>query len=272
MFKKVMIAALAVVVGGGFLMFGSRAVSHVRLMCKQMRAYTVRQVPPEQELKRLRMELNDSKKEDNRIVDSIVKLEMEVERVQGSVTAKKERLAKLDREMKGWETALAGEGTDLRVSFNGTTRPYSRTSVEAQLRADARAFLNVKNTLKGEEELLKIKQETLTQTRQRLSERQAHREKKLAELQQLENSLLELRRAQATGAATGEDDRLSRFNQDFQSLQERIKAEQRKNAISAGTDQGPIRNAESLEKSKGDTEVENLLKSRRAPGAPVAGR
>ncbi len=271
MFKKVMIAALAVVVGGGFLIFGSRAISHVRLAVRQAREYAKKQVSPEQELKRLRMELNDSKKEDHRIVDSIVKLEMDVERVQKSVSAKKARLVRLDSEMKGWETALAGEGTDLRVSFNGSTRQFSRANVQDQLRTDARTFLNVKNSLKGEEELLKIKQETLTQTRQRLSERQAHREKKLAELQQLENSLLELRRAQASGEATGEDDRLSRFNQDFQSLQERIKSEQRKSVISSGTDKGPIRNAE--EQSKTDTEVDALLKSRRgADGSPVAGR
>jgi len=269
MFKKVVIAALAVVVGGGFLMFGSRAISHLRLVCREARQAAKNSVPPEREVKRLRMEVERLKDDDLRYVDQIARLSLEVDDVKARVKAKEETLAKLDREMKGWETALASDATVVNVTFNGQERQYQRTQVAAQLKTDARRYLNGQAALKGDKDLLKIKEETLALARQKRTEVASARERMLAELQQIENALLEEQRAQARGEITGENGRLAEVSSDLKALKDRVRLMQEKNKIRGTSEAGPIRDAEA--QAKPDNEVDNFLKARRNPApAPVA--
>jgi predicted nuclease with TOPRIM domain len=273
MFKKVVIAALAVVVGGGFLMFGSRAVSHLRLCIREARQRAQNSVPPEREVKRLRMEVDRLKEDDLRYVDQIARLSMDVDEVKERVKTKEAALAKLDTEMKGWETALASEGTTLNVTFNGQPREYPRSEVATQLRTDARRFLNLQASLKGDKDLLKIKQETLTLARQKRTEVASAREQMLARLQQIENALLEEQRAQARGEVTADSGRFAQVSNDLKALEQRVKLMQarRKLQASGTSDAGPIRANEA--QAKPDTEVDNLLKVRRdGRTAPVATR
>jgi uncharacterized membrane protein YcaP (DUF421 family) len=263
-----MIAALAVVVGGGFLMFGSRAVSHLRLAIREARQAARAKVSPERELARLRMELERDKDKDRDAIDKIVRLGIEVKGIKDEVAAKRTALATLDRDMKTWETALDGEGTTLRVNFNDNTKEWTRAQVEEQLRADARRLINLKNALSGREALLKIKQETLTASKAALASRQTLREKNLAKLQQIENALLEERLARERGDIVGDDGSSSPLNQDIKALDNRVKTLTATRTYGVG-DAGPIRGAEA--QAKPDTEVDNLLKARRnSRTAPVA--
>jgi len=269
MFKKVVIAALAVVVGGGFLMFGSRAVSHMRLCLREARQAARAKVSPERELARLRMELERDKDKDREAIDKIVRLGIEVKAIREEVSAKKTALANLDRDMKTWETALASDNTTLRVTFNESTKDWTRAQVEEQLRVDARRFINLKNVLSGREALLKIKQETLTASKAALAARQTLREKNLAKLQQIENALLEERLARERGEIVGDDGSASPLNQDIKSLDDRVKTMTATRTYNVGGEAGPIRGAEA--QAKPDTEVDNLLKARRNnQTAPVA--
>jgi chromosome segregation ATPase len=263
-----LIAALAVVVGGGFLMFGSRAISHLRLCYREARQAARNSVPPEREVKRLRMEVERLKDDDLRYVDQIARLRMEVNEVKERIGKKDSELAKLDREMKEWEKALANDGTVLTVTFNGNAREYPRSQVDAQLKTDARRFLNLQGALKGDKDLLKIKQETLTLAEQKRAEVRSAREQMLARLQQIENALLEEQRAQARGEALSDSGRFAQVSNDLKALEERVKLLKVKRELSASSDAGPIRSNEA--QSKQDTEVESFLKARRAPTAPIA--
>jgi archaellum component FlaC len=258
-----MIAALAVVVGGGFLMFGSRAISHLRLVCREARQAAKNSVPPEREVKRLRMEVERLKDDDLRYVDQIARLAMEVDDIKARVKGKEEKLAKLDREMKGWETALTSDATVVNVNFNGQPREFPRAQVAAQLRTDARTFLNLQNSLKGDKDLLKIKEETLTLSRQKRIEVRSAREQMLARLQQIENALLEEQRAQARGEVGGDSGRLAEASNDLKALEDRVKLMQRTRELRATSDAGPIRDAEA--QTKPDNDVDNFLKARRTP-------
>jgi len=261
MCKKVLIAALAVVVGGGFLMFGSRAVSHLRLCVRQAREAARAKVSPEREVARLRMELERDKDRDRDAIDKIFRLKVEVDDLQAEVKDRQEKLVKLDREMKTWETVLAGEGTTLRVTFNDETRDYPRAKVEEQLKRDARSYLNLKNVVDGRQSLLKIKQDTLTARRKALNDRQALREKNLAKLQQIENALLEERLARERGEIANDDGSLSPLNQDLKALQNRVDV-MKATRTGTATDAGPIREATSQDKP--DREVDAFLKARRS--------
>jgi len=269
MFKKVFVAALAVVVGGGFLMFGTRAISHVRLAIKEARTAARAKVSPEREVARLRMELERDKGKDRAAIDRIARLTVEVGNLQNEVNEKKSNLAKLDREMKTWETALSNDGTTLQVTFNDRTKDYSRVQVEEQLRRDARVFLNLKNSLEGQEALLKIKQETLSANKKALADRQTLREKNLAKLQQIENALLRERLKREQQGIVSEDGRESPVFQDIKALDNRVRtmAEESQILSNGGTDEGPIRG--DAIKSKPDTEVDTFLKARRGPANVV---
>jgi hypothetical protein len=261
MCKKVLIAALAVVVGGGFLMFGSRAVSHLRLCVREAQQRAKASVSPEREIKRLRMELERDKTKDREAVDKIVRLGIEVEGLQNEVNTKKTELANLDKDMKTWETALSQDGTTLKVTFQEHTKDWTRAQVEEQLRVDARRFLNLKTAIAGKEALLKIKQETLTASKKALEARKTHREKNLAKLQQIENALLEERLARERGEIVGDDGGSSPLNEDIKALDVRVKAMRDARQYVGGGDTGPIRGDAAQQKT--DTEVDNFLKARR---------
>jgi chromosome segregation ATPase len=225
-------------------------------------------VPPEREVKRLRMEVDRLKDDDRKYVDQIARLSLEVDAIKARVKGKEEKLAKLDREMKGWETALASDATVVNVNFNGTPREYPRSQVETQLRTDARTFLNLQAALKGDQGLLKIKQETLTLVGQKRAEVRSAREQMLAELQQLENAILEERTAQVRGEVGGDNGRLAEVSNDLKALKDRVQLMKKTRDLSRTGEAGPIRDAEA--QTKPDSEVDTFLKARRAPTAPVA--
>jgi chromosome segregation ATPase len=270
MCKKVGIAAVAVVLGLVVLgMTSTKVGSLLRLKWEKIHKHANNQVSPETEIERLRLVLKESEADDRRYEDQIARLALDVEKIETSVVKNEKALAELKSYITEMDAQLEQAGSTAKlVVFRNKER--SRTDLEAQVNIDSRKYLNDQKALTAQKDLLRIKRETLAQSQQRLRELRSSREQALARLQQLENALLEERRAQVQSQALADDGKMAQFGKDLESLEDRIKLMQKRRELRpTPVGQGPIREAEA--KEKGDAEVQAFRQSLRAP-APVANR
>src|SRR4051794_20008079 len=99
MCKKVLIAALAVVVGLAVVK-GTWIGSHLRLRFKEARDSVKASIPPEQEISRLRMELANLAREDDKHFDKVARMWASVEKMDREVNDVKARLTKEEARIK----------------------------------------------------------------------------------------------------------------------------------------------------------------------------
>lgn len=213
MCKKVLIAALAVVVGLAVVK-GTWVGSHVRLNLNKARAWAKKQVTPEQEIARLRMELRNLEKDDDKHVDKVAhmynrveKLEAEVAKIQKNVKSQEKRIGLLREELNSGKQFVMHEG--------------SRYTKE-DLRSDARKFKIAEENLKSKEANLEAQKKHLTLERNKLTELQTNREQMATLLQQLETALAEERHAQAASQSTIDDSGYQRLKAEMDSVRDRI--------------------------------------------------
>jgi len=241
MCKKVLIATLAVVFGLAVVK-GTWIGSHVRFNFKKAQTWVNDRVPPEQEIARLRMELDNLGKDDEKYYDKVARQVTEVKKMERQVAAMRRDLSGREASIRDMRTALnRDKDTDL-VTFNGNR--YERTDLQEQIRRDAQNFLADEATVKSREQHLQAMRKSLAINKKKLSELKIVREQYATELQKLETALAEERQVQAQAAATLDDADYQRIRKDMDSIRDKIEFLKTKRELKGEALDGPVKAVE----------------------------
>jgi len=214
MCKKVLIVALAVVVGLAVVK-GTWIGSHLRLHFKQARDSVKASIPPEQEIARLRMELGNLAREDDKHFDKVARMWARVEKTDREVTDIKTRLSKEEARIKQLRLELVGKDSDF-VLYQGNKYTMD------DLRSDALAFQQAEDSCKSKDANLQAQKKHLALEKKKLSELRITREKMATDLQRLETALAEERHAQAASESCVDDSSYRKLRKEMESVRERI--------------------------------------------------
>jgi chromosome segregation ATPase len=162
MFKKVLIASLAVVIGLA-VVANTRMGSHVRLWWKGVKSSMAKKVPAEREIARLRMEVANLEKEDARFYDLVAKQRIEVREAEEQLTKNKDRLASLGARLSDLHALLKenGKSEGFKVSYKGNE--FSLADLKKQRDLDFDRFEPLEALVKSQEKALTAKKAALAQ-------------------------------------------------------------------------------------------------------------
>jgi chromosome segregation ATPase len=243
MLKKLLIAAVAVVVGLA-VVHSTRLGSYFRLNWHKATAWAQKQVPLETEVERLREEVSrlgrDSKTHFNAIAEEMVG----VEKLEADVGRSRAGLEKLERSIQTMRTDL--KAGDEFITYGDTK--YSRKQVESQLNRDWDTFKRAKSELKAKEEMLEARKGSLAKAREQLAAMQDVRRDMEVELTRLEAELKTVRLAQTRSKFHLDDSELSRVKEGIEALRTRINVERRALEVEGEFTTGRISVDKKLEK------------------------
>lgn len=240
MCKKLLIAALAVVVGVG-VVSSTRLGSHIRLWWNKGSNWAKQQVPPETEIERLRMELSRLSSLDERYYDQVARQKRDVRKLREKLSKDKTSLTKLEREIKSMRTALLDETEKVVVDLGNGRTEYSRENVLAQIREDAQRFFTDAEAVKADDEHLRELEKTLAINEQKLKDLELTRKKMAVRLVQLEKELAQERRLQTQSEMTLDDSQYAKVNKEIEELEGRIESMKIKRDLRGQSTRGPIR-------------------------------
>jgi peptidoglycan hydrolase CwlO-like protein len=262
MCKKVLVAALAVVVGLAVIK-GTWLGSHFRAWKNRAGAWAKRQVKPETEIQRLRHEVQRLDEEDSRWFDKVARQRIEVRHLEEKVKANKAELAVLHERIGKLNAALK---EDLQqVSYNGLT--FSRVDAQRQMDLDFNRYRPLKKTVEGQEKYLTALHKALQQNEEKLFSLRQVRQDMLTQLQELETELAQLRQAKNVDKALLDTSNYTRVQKDIESLKRRLEEEKEKLKLRGILDKGPIERAEEAKKRVAARQAEIDAE---VPAAPLA--
>ncbi len=220
MFKKMAIAALAVV-AGLFVLNTTYFGSYAKTAWKKAKSAANHQVPLEFKIETLRNEISqlipDMKKNISALAEEIVavdNLQREVSELRASVTAQKENL----RAMK--EALQTG---DTHVSFRGSITTVDRLKV--RLDREFNSCKQREQSLDVKEQMLDARREKLAADRETLDSMKAQKQQLELRLAQLEAELRTLRTMQTKSKVQFDDSRLARIKKELAQLENQLKVE-----------------------------------------------
>jgi hypothetical protein len=264
MFKKVLIATLAVVFGLAVIK-GTWIGSHLRMRFCNAGKWVKERIPPEQEIARLRMELENLAKEDDKHFDKVARQIIAVEKFEKNVANLKKDLTTRETKIRKMREALAREG---EIVLDG--QAYDRSDVLDQVRLDARNFQADEATLKSKEDHLKAMKRNLAINKKKLADLKVVREQMATELQKLETALAEERQIQAQQAATLDDASYIELRKSMDSLSDRIKQLKVKRELKGEAINGPVRATERQREQ--DAKLDKYLETRFGPQKEVVNK
>ena len=258
MCKKVLIAAAAVIVGL-IVVKGTWVGSHLRNNACKLGNYIKTSVPPEDEISRLRMEVQNLQKDDDRHVDKVARMAVDLEKMERDVAKVKVGLAREEGRIR---EARKEMGESAFVVFGGSR--YTRDD----LRLDAQAFKTAEDNLKSREEAVAAKRRHLTLEKKKLAELQTTRNEMLNDLQRLETELALERQAQATSESSIDDAGYRKIRKDMEGVRDRVNIlkESRKLRGELRVPQADAR------KTQQTTETDQFIEARFGEAPKVAGK
>jgi len=254
MCKKLLIAAIAIAVGVG-VVSGTRLGSHIRLKWTKAQQWAQEQVPLEAEIERLKMEVANLSREDDRYYDQVARQKLQVKNLRARVTKNKESLALRETEIKTLRQALSEEGEF--VVYNGTR--YSRKDAETDVRIEATRFLADEKIIQADEDNLRILEETLTTNKSKLDGLALKRKEMEATLLILERELAQQRLKEQTAMAV-DDSRYNKVSKEIEEARERLELARTKGELRGDSAKGPIRAQE--EKKAREQKLEKAIEER----------
>ena len=258
MCKKVLIAAVAVVVGL-IVVKGTWLGSHLRMNACKVGNYLKTSVPPEDEISRLRMEVQNLQKDDDRHVDKVARMAVDLEKMERDVAKVK---AGLVREEGRIREARKEMGESAFVVFGGSR--YTRDD----LRLDAQAFKTAEDNLESREQAVAAKRRHLTLEKKKLSELQTTRNQMLNDLQRLETELALERQAQATNESSIDDAGYRKIRKDMEGVRDRVNLLKKSREL-----RGELRVPQADErKTQQTTETDQFIEARFGDAPKVAGK
>lgn len=255
MCKKVMIAALAVVVGLSVVYF-SRFGGHLRVWKHQMNDYVAAQIPPEQEIARLKLDLDNLAREDERHYDLVARQTVEVRGLEAQVAKMKKELDEREARIGAMWASLEKEG-DKSVVYQG--EKVERTSLHEEARRRAAAFKIDEQMHKSKVEQLSLKKQVLHDNKVKLDRLKLEREELRTELVRLETALVQERQAQAAEKNTIDAPGYIRVSDDLAKVRTSIETMKEKRVLKA-EGANSIRAIE--QKKEQEQAIDSYLKSR----------
>jgi len=243
MCKKLLIAALAVVVGVA-VVSSTRLGSHIRLMWNKGSDRLSAMVPLETEIDRLKMEVASLSQEDEHYYDQVARQQRQVEKLRAKVKVSRDNLVAQETYIKKMRTALAEEGA--YVSYNGSR--YDRKRVETDVRNEAARFLADEKIVKVDEENLSILTETLGANKAKLDGLALKRKEMEAQLLVLERELAQQRLKEQANLIV-ENGRYGKVGKEIDEVRERFAVLKTKAELRGEATKGSIR-AEEERKAK----------------------
>jgi len=234
MCKKLMIAALAVVVGVG-VVSSTRLGSHIRLWWNKSSAWAQQQVPPETEIERLKMELDNLTRLDDRYYDQVARQKREVQKLEAKVKTDRTAMAKREAELKEMRLVLTSK--DDKAVFHG----FTKDKVQEQFNVDFKQFLADEEGVKADEQNLEELRGTLRENEKKLQDLGITRTKMKVRLQTLAKELARERRLQTQNNLALDDSHYSAVNQQINELEDRIEQMKIKRDMKGQSTRGPIR-------------------------------
>jgi len=234
MCKKLLIAVLAVVVGVG-VVSSTRLGSHIRLWWNKSSAWAQQQVPPETEIERLKMELDNLSRLDDRYYDQVARQKREVQKLEAKVKTDRSAMAKRETELKEMRLVLTSK--DDKAVFHG----FTKDKVQEQFNIDFKQFLADEEGVKADDQNLEELRGTLRENEKKLQELGITRTKMKVRLQTLAKELARERRLQAQNNLAFDDSHYSAVNQQINELEDRIEQMKIKRDMKGQSTRGPIR-------------------------------
>jgi len=171
MCKKLCLAVGAVIVGLAVVYFTGLS-SLVQVKWNDMQGWMKKQVPPETQLKQLRVEIDKIDKDIKKNLGKLAKEEVEADRLEASITQAKADQVKLKAEIVSMTKAL--ESKETKVKWDN--REYRQTELALKLDNAVTTYELRKNDIKQKEQLLASKQQALDLAHQRISEMKAQKD------------------------------------------------------------------------------------------------
>jgi len=257
MCKKLLIAVIAIAVGVG-VVSGTRLGSHVRMAWSRAQQQAKDSVPLDMEIDRLKMEVANLSREDDRYYDQVARQKMLVKKLRDKVTHARETLTARENEIKGMRLALVNEGEF--VNFNGSR--YERKDVEQQVRLDAARFLADEKITQADEANLRILEETLSANKSKLDGLALRRKEMEAQLLGLERELAQQRLKEQSNLVV-DDGRYGRLTREIEEARERLDLQKTKGELRGESGTGPVRAQE--EKKAKESKLDKAIEDRFGP-------
>lgn len=266
MFKKVLVASLAVVVGLAVIA-NTKAGSHLRLWLQDLRTSVAKKNTPEREIRRLRMEVERLEREDAAYFDKVARQRLEVRKVEKELGGDPEKktkgtkveLAELRTRLTGLRTLVkdikeSEKSGERLVSYNGEN--FTLKQVNTQIDLDWARYRPLKAQVESQEAYLVSLKKALAHNEEKVMNLQKARQDMLTQLQALENELTELRQARAGRAALIDDGKYTRVSKDIEALKHKLAVEREKLTIQGSMGKGPVEAAEEARAKQGQRDRE----------------
>jgi hypothetical protein len=238
--QKVLIATLAVVVA--VVVALTVLDGRVERPSRSASQAVEERIPPEQEIARLRMELDKRTRENDKDFDRVARQAVAVEKLEAKGSRAKKDLAEGEARIRAMRSSLAGDARIVR--FKGQN--YSRADLLAEYKLAGARFLADEARLHRMEQRLAAQRQLYKRNRKKLSELEESRRKLLAELQRLETALgrtvtsggespeaagRQERQAQAQEANTLDDAGFLKIRKDMDNLRDKISVMKKKREL-----------------------------------------
>jgi peptidoglycan hydrolase CwlO-like protein len=240
MCKKLGIAFVAVLVGVVALRAMPWTGSHVRLWFKELRESVRKEVKPEREIARLKMEVQrlevDIKKQRSAIAEAADDFEdhkRAVAKLEAELSKKGERVLTLREDLKKAEK----DGTTFLV-YGGNR--YDKATVKADLEDTFRAYTALEKRIDAEKKMLKAREFSLTKAREQYNALVNARDELSAELIELEAQLKSVRAAQTQNKTYFDSSKLGRIKEDLEKAKKRVRIMEREAAMESEPAKGKL--------------------------------
>jgi chromosome segregation ATPase len=218
MFKKIGIAALAVV-AGMFILKSTHLGAYARTAWHKVRTTVKHEVPIEFQLDTIRQEVAQLMPDMRKNIGLVAAETVAVQRLREDVATIHEKLDGELEHVRGWRDAL--DNATATVSYGG--RSYSVERAKELLARKVGACERCKTELRAKEDLLEAREKGLDAERDKLATMKAQKEQYEVQIAQMEAELKSLRLAQARSSFQLDDSRLSRIKGMIEDVRNQMK-------------------------------------------------
>jgi len=236
MLKKLLIAAVAVLVGLTVVTSPTWVGSLLRTKWKDASAWCRQQVPVETEIQRLRDEVARLSTVSKTHFSALAEETVAVENLRKDIATLEANLTRQKKNVLALKEDLASNTEMIKYG----DRTYSRDQVKTQLARDFEGYRTAEENLKAKRSLLEAKEASLSAAREQMKAMQDARVTLEDKLARLEAEIKKVRVAQTKSKLQFDDSELSRVKADVAALEDRIKVEQRKLELQAEYSHAPI--------------------------------
>jgi len=246
MCRKALVAGIAVVVSLLAVNYVfPRTFSFIRLWVHDAREAADDSIPLEKEIARLKLEVDNLAKEDERRFHKVAVQVVEVQKLEKQVAETNARLEKDAAIIRARKASLDAKGDF--VSYEG--QKFERTRFEGELYELASRFQVEEEEFKSKEEQLSLRKKNLELNRKKLSELRLTRQKLKTRLERLEAKLAAYRQRQAMDESVIDDPDLQKLLKEIEAAEDKQEVNEQKAALKTEVN-GGVRAAEERNEKK----------------------